>query len=111
MDEAVAVVGLARLEPDLRAGERLLTLLGELAVRDDNRSAEGVERLSADEPVLRRLEQRPQSGDRPSGGLRPLRARFAAEDVLCHGFFMVPCTVTSSPRRAPQATVQRTRPA
>lgn len=42
MDEAVAVAGLARLEPDLRAGERLLTLLGELAVRDDNRSAEGV---------------------------------------------------------------------
>jgi len=50
VDEAVAVVGLARLEPGLHAGKRLVTPLGEFAGRDAERSAEGVERLSADEP-------------------------------------------------------------
>ena len=36
------------------------------------------------------------------------RARFAAEGVLCRGFFMVSCIVPSSPRRVSQETVQRT---
>ena len=50
MDEAVAVVGLARLEPGLHAGERLVTPLGELVGGDAERAAERVERLAAEEP-------------------------------------------------------------
>ena len=50
VDEAVAEVGLARLDPGLHAGERLVTPLGELAGRDADLAAEGVERLSAEEP-------------------------------------------------------------
>jgi hypothetical protein len=49
VDEAVAVVGLARLEPGLHAGERLVTPLGELARRDAELAAERVERLPAED--------------------------------------------------------------
>ena len=38
------------------------------------------------------------------------RARFAAEGVLCRGFFMVSCIVPSSPKRVSQETVQRIMP-
>gem|GEM_PF-3260156 len=50
VDEAVAMIGLARLEPGLHAGERLVTPLGELAGRDLELAAECVEHLSAEEP-------------------------------------------------------------
>ena len=49
MDEAVAVVGLARLEPGLHAGVRLVTPLGELARRDAELAAERVERLATED--------------------------------------------------------------
>ena len=56
----------------------------------------------------RRLDQRPLSWRSPSSAPLALRARFAAEGVLCRGFFMVSCIVPSSPRRVSQETVQRT---
>jgi len=62
--------------------------------------------------VLRRLDQRPRSEGwswrSPSSAPLALRARFAAEGVLCRGFFMVLCIVPSSPKRVSQEIVQRT---
>jgi hypothetical protein len=49
VDEAVTVVGLARLAPGLHAGERLVTPLGELAGGDAELAAEGVGRLAAED--------------------------------------------------------------
>jgi hypothetical protein len=49
VDEAVAVVGLAGLEPGLHACEGLVTPFGEIAGGDAELAAEGVERLAAED--------------------------------------------------------------
>jgi hypothetical protein len=58
--------------------------------------------------VLRRLDQRPFSWRSPSSAPLALRARFAAEGVLCRGFYIVSRIVPLSPRWVSQETVQRT---
>jgi len=49
VDEAVAVVGLVRSDPDLHGGEGLVTPLGEFAGLDATFATERVERLAAEE--------------------------------------------------------------
>ncbi len=58
--------------------------------------------------VLRRLDHRPLSCRSPSAvPLAPL-ACCAAEGCLCRGFLVVPCIVSSSPKRVSQETMPRT---
>ena len=79
---------------------------------DAELASERVERIAAEEPQddLGLAAVGPTASC-PSGRLRRLRARFAAEGVVCRGFFMVSCIVPSSPKRVSQETVQRTRTA
>jgi hypothetical protein len=85
--------------------------LGERAGRDSELAAEGSEGLAAedaeDDLRLAPLDRRPLSGRAPSAAALALRARFAAEGVLCRGLFMVSCIVASFPKPVSQETVQR----
>jgi len=96
VDEAVAVVGLPRLEAGLHGGDGLVTPLGEPCGGDAELAAERVERLSAEEP-------QDELGLAAAGP-----ASLVLAVALRRSFFMVWCIVPSSPRWVSQETVQRT---
>ena len=99
---------------------RQVDIIHAASPRRMRRCAQGVERLFAEEPqdALGLAAAGPASAVGrmvltvafvgSARAPRSLRARFADEDVLCCGFFMVSCIVPSRPRGVSQETVQRT---
>ncbi|MEY4534577.1 MAG: hypothetical protein RLZZ246_895 [Planctomycetota bacterium] len=97
VDEAVAMIGLAGLEPGLHGGEGLVTPLGERAGRDSELAAEGIEGLATKdaEDDLRLASARP--------------AALVGLCALCRGCFMESCIVASFANPVSQETVRRTK--
>jgi len=114
VDEAVAVVELAGLEPCLHGGTRASALrwasLSAVTPNPLLRASSVSPRKSLrTTSALRRLDQRQFSPRSPSAAALALHACGVAEGALCRGVLIAPCIVAPFPKSVSQETVQRTR--